>query len=188
MAELRASTLKYNISAARSSAAGNRALERVDLQVLDEINQAARTAWLPAEYVRLVNAALLEEGGDALVVDLNRKLTKQTVYMPLFRPIISGALRVFQGDPGAVLKAIPHSLRLTTRGWGECRMDVWKDRQTATMTYSGVAPELRHRAWLLAMTGGLLGSVDLARVRGEVTSESSALEQGVVQFDIQWFS
>lgn len=131
-------------------------------EVLEAIEQAARTDWIPVEldgqYVDGVLAAL---GPDGMRAAYRRFTREALVRSSTVRTIIEGALRIFGVSIGTLLRTLPAGMRQSYRDAFE--LSVQRGEQEALVVFDDIAPEvLRWKGYPLVWEAVFLGLYDLA--------------------------
>ncbi len=186
MGEYRASTLKTTLATIRNTPSAVEGLRLVEPEIIASIDGAPRTGWLPASQGVALNRAMLEHGGSDLVVVINRDITRSSVEMPLFKPLIQGAITLFGGGPKGLLSSFAGAVRLAARGVGVPVVDKSVGAKAARVRWPDLPPELRNHAWSWTVTGSLIGIFDLAKTQGTCVPKQDELSDGIEVFELEW--
>ncbi len=165
------------------------ALERVaaaDPDLLPEIEDAPRTRWLPvALNLRLVEAvarAFGEERGLALLADC----VEAQFDTPLWRTLVTGALRLFGTDPGRLGRVIPHSLALIFRSCGEWAVQNDEGPNLAVTARRLPDSLATHSLWLRSICVGMTPLFRLCEVQGTSKLEEVDEAGRTARYRLTW--
>ena len=143
-------------------AVGRHLREKLPPEVLDRIEHAARTDWIPVELDgQNVDEVLAAMGPDGMR-DAYRHFTRESlVRSPTVRSIIDGVMRVFGVSVGTLLRALPGGFRQSYRD--AFTLDIQRGDNEALVIFDDIAPEvLRFQGYPIVWEGVFLGLYDLA--------------------------
>lgn len=138
--------------------------EKLPPEVLERIEHAARTDWIPVEldgqYVDEVLAAMGPEGARAAY----RRFTHESlVRSPTVRTLVEGVLHLFGISVGTLLRALPGGMRQSYRDVFD--LEIERGSNEALVTLSDISPEvLRFHSYPMIWESVFLGIYDIARV------------------------
>lgn len=182
---IRASFFHSNLKAlaALGPEAARRVLARMPPEVLQEVEGAARIAWVPLEHdLAITDAIEAELGRDAL-----RRWARDGVLRagdtPLLSPLIRSARAIFGMTPHAFLRRAPLAWTLLFRECGRLEYGARGERSARIELYDAPAVLLASQAYLEGMSAGLEAAIDLAREAGRVRVEQNERETA---FSADW--
>ena len=130
--------------------------------VIDPIEHAARTDWIPValdgQYVDAILGAL----GRAGMIALYRRFTREAlVRSPTVRSLIDGAIRIFGISFGTLLRAMPGVVRQSYRD--TFTLDIQRGEREALVRLDDIAPEvLCFEGYPIVWEAVFLGLYDVA--------------------------
>lgn len=174
----------------------DRVLAQLDPEWLDGVRRAARTAWVPLDWTPRLYRAVDEALGDARVMSVARDMAAGTYDVPLFAPLIRGALNVFGDGAASLLRTLPGGWKLVNRGAGRCEVEIDRGARVATVSLRELAPPLRDRPFARSWVGtlhGIFDQVDGDRADGDridgdarVEADLDALADGLAHYRANW--
>ena len=162
-----------------------RVLARLPPQLLQEVEEAARVAWLPIEHdVALTEAIAAELGRDALRA-WSRDGFLRSADSPILAPMIRSVRAIFGITPHSILRRVPYAWPLLFRDCGTMEYAEAGDRAASLVLRGAPAVITRSAAYLDGMSGGLEAAVILGGQRGraQVVGEDGAR---TVRFSFSW--
>jgi len=189
-ARIKASQIMNNLAAVELIGPGRVDEVRAALppEVLREVDQAAKTAWLPLEYDIALAEAIERVFGPGSDRERSRTSTRLSTESSLLRPILDGIQKIFGLTPPAVIRA-------TTFAWGQlyrnCGEVKFKElaANRALLTYEGLPTAiLDSPLYLASIGGGLHACLDLCKVEGSVRHRIQSRAEGKVEYEFEWQS
>jgi hypothetical protein len=178
--QFRANWTKLTLKFLRDRAAPDRdpILTRVSGEVLAQVRAAGVFEWLPASlHLAIANAvhgALGQYGSrrfwrDLMVLSFDRSLLK---------PLVDGGIRLFGRSPLGILRMTPQAYSLISRDCGVVRVDPGPGPGSVRLTFDALPPQLRVPAWVEVCAGNCEAALAALDLRGTVTTDASALDDG----------
>jgi len=143
-------------------AVGRQLRDRLPANVLDRIDHAARTDWIPVELDGQNVDEVLSAMGPEGMRDAYRRFARESlVSSPTVRSIVDGVVRVFGVSVGTLLRALPGGMRQSYRD--AFTLEIQHGQHKALVILDDIAPEvLRFQGYPLVWEGVFLGIYDLA--------------------------
>ena len=160
-----------------------RAKSRIDPEIYELVDTAARTEWLPMTVDCQLPAAVVAEYGEAEAQGLWRSFITSHAESPLLGGIINLALRMLGVSPGSLVKHLPKLWQQVYRAVATPRVKVVQPG-LACIVFEDVATEVfDHPDYLVCMRGVFEGIFDLTKTPGELEFEVDA---GARSFEATW--
>ncbi len=143
---------------------------RLDPAVLEAIDRALPTDWLPGPITRQVVDAVVEEVGEARAPELwSELMQRRLIKSPMLRGLIDVLNRIGGTSPKTFLKALPRGWANAYRDFGEPEI-VRSEAREAEVVWRGVPDYLfEHRQHWIAVRGALRGLVKAGGGDGDIT-------------------
>lgn len=137
---------------------------KLPAEVLDRIDNDARTAWIPVELDgHLVDGILDLLGPDGAKSFYRDFLAKSLIQSPMMRVFFEGALRAFGVTPGGLLKVLPGAFKQSYQDSFDLTVTHDRSARQAHVVLDDIAPELlRFKGYVAVWEGVFLGLYDLA--------------------------
>ena len=148
---------------------GTRAVaERLDPRTLEQLEHAAKTAWLPIELdARFVDAVVDEFADDPS--DVWRKYTSRFVSGGLMKAVFDGTVRIFGLSLHSIVKAAPRAWQQSYRGCGTMAVHRQEGVDAVVLEVNDLHPMMLQRdGYLMLLRGMFLGLHDLASVEDQM--------------------
>lgn len=163
---------------------GARILAVLDRDMIEEIEAATRTEWLPAQYVLQTHDALLRVLGSDGFHEHWRHFGSDIHKLKMFKPLVSGALGLFS-SPGGIFNMIPKGFGLVSRDFGVMHCER-SDSDRADLIWTQL-PELpRMRLFALACEASMHAPFDLLNIQGTVKIDESRYGGGSLVLTARW--
>ena len=149
-------------------AVGDHLRDRLPAEVLERIEHAPRTDWIPVELDgQYVDEVLTAMGADGMR-DAYRRFTRESlVTSPTVRSIVEGVLHLFGVSVGTLLRALPGGMRQSYRD--AFTLDIQRGDKEALVVLDDIAPEvLRFRGYPIVWEAVFLGIYDVARTKPQL--------------------
>lgn len=136
---------------------------RLPPEVLEALDHAARTDWIPVELDgQYVDGILAVMGHEDMLAAYRRFTSEALVRSPMLRSFIDGALRLFGVSVGTLLRALPGGLRQSYRD--AFTLAIEHGDHEARVIFDDIAPEvLRWKGYPIVWEAVFLGIYDIAR-------------------------
>lgn len=143
---------------------------RLDPAVLETIDRALPTDWLPGPITRQVVDAVVEEVGEHRAPELwSELMQRRLIKSPMLRGLIDVLNRIGGTSPKTFLKALPRGWANAYRDFGEPEI-VRTEAREAEVVWRGVPDYLfEHRQHWIAVRGALRGLVKAGGGDGDIT-------------------
>jgi hypothetical protein len=144
-------------------AVGQHLRDKLPPHVLERIEHAARTDWIPVELDGQNVDEVLAAMGEGGMRDAYRRFTREAlISSPAMRSIVEGVLRIFGVSVGTLLRALPGAMRQSYRD--AFTLEIQRTEHEALVILNDIAPEvLRFRGYPIVWEGVFLGAYDIAR-------------------------
>lgn len=184
---LKVGMLKSVLADIRQMEASQRAaiMARIDQTIIDEVDDATRTEWLPASYVIAMDAALMSELGPTGFHDYWRAFGARPIQIPMIRPLAAAVVRLFSG-PAGILKMIPKAYQLTARDFGSLNSHLHEDERGIDLVYTHMPPLKDLRLFGLACEGAYHTAFDLLKIPGEVHMDRERTSGPTIWLTARW--
>ncbi|MEM6293499.1 MAG: hypothetical protein AAGA54_19660 [Myxococcota bacterium] len=116
--QVRGGLMRDQLAALRKRPDADTILARIQPAYIEAIDRAMRVAWIDGE----ANYHVCEVVGDVLGLERGGRFYRESFRAaydtPLFRTVVTGAMRIAGSDPGALYKMLPKGTSLVFRGFG----------------------------------------------------------------------
>ena len=166
---IRASFFHANLAAlsALGADAERRVRARIPAELLREIEEAARVAWLPVEHDVLLTDAIDAELGRAALRRWARDGVLRATEGPLLSPIVRSARAIFGITPASMLRRAPQAWRMLYRDCGRLVYEAVGERGARVELLDSPAVLLRSTPYLDGLGAGLEAAMVLTGHQGE---------------------
>lgn len=167
--QVRGGLTRDQLAALRTLPERDALLEGIGAENVAAIDGCTRVGWLPGEInfaiVETIHEVLGLEGGCAFYRENFAKAYKT----PLFRNLVSGALRLTRSDPGGLYKFVPKGTALVFRGFGDFAVGT-RTPSSVEIHMTGVPARSFERdgAWLRFAAASNLTILDIIGRDGDV--------------------
>ena len=158
----------------------------VDPKMRQEIDAAARVAWLPMAYhVKL--ADIQQEAFGAVRSHAHyRKSFAAALRGPFLGPLVRTGARVLGISIGSIVRWAPRGYEGGFKNVGALEGEVLGP-QRARLLYKGLPPVCTASdAWMLAAQGSAYGALDFLRLDGVVRLDTSERSRGGMAVELEW--
>lgn len=160
---------------------GAEALAGIPAEVRVGIERAPRVAWVPFEWLIAVARAAAEAGGTELVEQVAREGVRRSLDLPLFRPLVRGAVAAFGGSAATLFRALPTAWKVSNRHTGT--MTVGLDGANVSLYVRELAEVGRDPAFVGLWVGTSVAIANAGGNEATAVGDSRALASG--QLDIR---
>ncbi len=159
--------------------------EAMKEEVLEDIESSWSASWLPVGHdVELTEAFFRVAGRETACRVMHDNLVA-TFDKPILRPMIEGAMRVLGTTPGKMLRWAPKVWGLLFRDVGHMEVEADDETRTATVTLTGLPPEVSDsRNYLLGSGAAISGVFDVTHVEGSYDLVEHG--DGRARIDLRW--
>lgn len=159
--QMRASHLKSNLeSLSDLGAAQELAVRRAVPDVVRQVDDASRVAWLPLDLDIQLTEAVEREVGRERMKRWGRDAIARSAESPLLRPVMVG-LRAMGLTPHTALKRAPYAWTLIYRGCGDLEYQHVGDTEAALVHEWVPTPMLRTPSYLHGIAGAFDGAIEI---------------------------
>ncbi len=154
--------------------------------LVEEIESASRSAWLPISANLRITAAVFRELGEEGAHDFYAQWIQRQTETPVWSHLVGGALKLFGLDPGSLATWMPRSFDLMYRGYG--RWNVTRTGPTRVeLTLSEMPPALAlHTAWQRSVRSGTFALYRLTRVQGDIRLDLASAAHPQMTLVMEW--
>jgi hypothetical protein len=143
-------------------------------------------SWIPIASLSDLLVAAHEALGDSDYMDSWREIIMATMTeFRLIAPTVTFLLRTFGATPFAVVRGLPATWKLMTRGVGEFSHDRISE-SCCLVILSKFPPALFNDTQVRSYEGGLRAFIHLVGCEGTVTAQNIAYGSGRVEFKLAW--
>jgi hypothetical protein len=152
----------------------------------EQIEQATRTVWLPAQlHVKLAEVTL-EALGESRAHDYYRRAFARSLRGPFFASAMRAATRLFGLSPGSFLRWTSRAYEATLRNCGACHGEVLGEGR-GVLLYTGLpAFCTASDAWLDSAQGSVYGAFDIVGASGVARLDKSKRDNGEMRVELEW--
>ena len=151
------------------------------------IRDASRSDWIVARVLEGIHETIVRHDGENALRDLNRRYTRKAMQFAVYGPIVRGAVNVFGGGPRAILRVMPKSWEIVTRGCGSMSV-IFPAEREASIVYESLPTELQTKSFVVASEASPLGLLDGLGYESVATSDVSALAEGRLYVHVRWWT
>lgn len=168
-----------------SPAQSERVLEGLR-ELVDEIDQASRSAWLPIRANLRVTDAVFSKLGSKDAAEFYAQWIKQQTGTPVWSNLVRTGLALFGQNPGSLAKWVPKSFDLMYRGYGRWSVERVSDTE-ARLTLDDMPVELATNIhWQQSVRSGLFALYALSGTDGEIILESASSVHRTMLITLRW--
>ncbi len=152
----------------------------------EQITQATRTSWLPAElHVKLADVTL-EALGEARAHDYYRRAFARSLRGPFFASALRAGTRLFGLNPGSFLRWSSRAYEATLRNCGSVHGVVLGEGR-GLLLYDDLPPFCTASdAWLDSALGSVYGAYDMVGASGVARLDKSERASGKMRIELEW--
>ncbi len=184
--EQKASLAKLILAEIRELAIGERAVAAVGPGVVETVDGAARTEWLPGTCALELYKGVHRVGGDRAVFRVGRAVTRRSVTVPLFMPVLTRVMNLFGASPTHVIGVLPRAFGMSTKGAASCDVAHDGDGLGSRIRLVGIPRPLREHVYGVSWCGSIRGLLDVAGAKGRVTGYGPGIHGGRLEYSVRW--
>ncbi len=184
---MRASVIHGNLAAVErlGPEASGEIRDGVEPRVLEAIEQANKSAWLPLEHDVELSRNVQRVIGPQRRVDWARASMLLALRTSLLEPLWKAAFRVFGVSPGALFRAVPPGWKAVYRNVGGAEHQ--SKPSAAVLVFSGVPDVLLdNEDYLRGMCGTFSALLDIAEASGTVEILNIDSRARLVEYEARW--
>jgi hypothetical protein len=152
----------------------------------EQIEQAMRTTWLPAQFHALLADVTLEAMGEAHAHDYYRRAFARSLRGPFFASAIRAGTRLFGLNPGSFLRWAARGYEASMRNCGALRGEVLGEGRGVLVYSSLPAFFTASDAWLDSALGSAYGGYDVVGATGVARLDKSQRANGTMRVELEW--
>ena len=185
--ETKAGYMKDYLTALRRlPAEKNRAVLQGLEDLVSEIENASRSAWLPISANLRVTNAVFRKLGSAEANEFYAQWIRRQIETPVWTNLIRGALALFGHDPGSLAQWMPAAFGLMYRNYGQWKVQRIADTHVQ-LELTEMPTELATNVyWQQSVRSGLFALYRLTRVDGEIVLEAGSNVHRTMVLTLRW--
>jgi hypothetical protein len=152
----------------------------------EQIEQAVRTTWLPAQLHALLADVTLEAMGEAHAHDYYRRAFARSLRGPFFASVMHAGVRIFGLSPGSFLRWASRAYEATLHNCGALRGEVLEEGRGALHYTDLPAFFTESDAWLDSALGSVYGAYDVLGTTGVARLDKSQRASGRMSVELEW--
>jgi len=157
-------------------------LDAIPSEHVRAIERAGRTDWLPAEIEASLDRAIFERLGEERLTQYTYDYTSDAANVPIFAPILKGALNLFGGARG-LLKLFPRTWGFVARNCGRVEYAAAADH--VELAYLELPVVMRTKHFAAACEGSVRGGLALAGENdAELEVDTAGLHRGELRIRV----
>lgn len=176
----------YLVALRRLPPAKHEAVLRGLDDLVADIENASRSAWLPISANLRITSAVFRELGDDGAHDFFAQWIQRQTETPVWSHLVGGALKLFGLDPGSLATWMPRSFDLMYRGYGRWTV-VRTGPKRVELTLSEMPAALAsHTPWQRSVRSGTFAVYRLTRVHGDIRLELASAAHPQMMLVMDW--
>jgi hypothetical protein len=156
---------------------------------IQELTGASGVSWLSFEIEAKLADAVYNGLGAVEARALYRRKTARSFDIPLIRPVLDGALRLFGASPASIVKLVGRTWATISRDCGKYSAVDQSDQRRCESIVTGFPTRFyeRRQAWLESALGGYEGFfTPFKSLKGRVTATDVNEGIGSARFILEW--
>jgi len=156
--------------------------------VAGELTAVSGVAWVAFEVEAKLADAVFEALGPADARAFYRRKTVRSFEIPLIRPLLQSALRLFGASPASMVKLVGRTWALVSRNCGtySCVDESSKRRCVSVVSDFPTRFYRRRQAWLESAIGGYEAFFAPFHLQGRVSVTETDFAAGSARFVLEW--
>lgn len=154
--------------------------------LVDEIEQASRSAWLPVSANLRVTEAVFRTLGAQEAEEFYAQWIRRQTETPVWSNLISGALTLFGLDPASLASWVPKTFDLMYRGYGRWTVQRTGDNEVTMELLDMPAQLATHVLWQRSVRSGMFALYRVTRVEGEIDMEPASAAHRCLRLVLHW--
>lgn len=169
-------------------AAQARIRDLVGAAAVDELTRASGVEWLAFEIEARLADAIYEALGPDEARALYRRKTVRSFDIPLIKPALEGALRLFGASPASLVKMTGRAWAVASRNCGSYSCEDESGKRRCVSVVRGFPARLyrRSEAWVESALGGYEGFFAPFRLQGRASVGELDVGGGNARFVLEW--
>ena len=152
--------------------------DAIGSELIERVRDQPAMSWIAMrDHVHLLEA-LVSAVGPEDARRLLRDASLRNLRSSLLAASVSATLRVFGVGPLALVRMFPRGFGLITRNCGRVTVTTSRDTPGTQIEFDELPNEVCREAWAVSMTAVLDAVMEVGKVRGTVTPDTTALSSG----------